>query len=274
MGSHLHFSRHPDLTKIISIALVAVMNFLPIAQVLAFGGTAPTIPNPSVFTDLVEQPRVDGASGAYTQKVSLDIPPGRSGLQPDISLQYNSQQTSDSIVGYGWSLPIPYVQRLNKTGTQDFYNSATSYFTSSTDGELANIATSTTAATTTPSVLDTVPLSTYKVTAATSDSRSYTVPAGGSNRLFVLLLAANNTNTPTATLNGVSLSVSPISGTAGRMYYYVGYLAAPSSGTFQVNFSASTYARYALFTLKDAAQTSPIDASAVTNAITTSKSFP
>ena len=82
--------------------------------------TPPTVPNPSVFTDLIAQPRVDGASGAFTQKVQLDIPPGRSGLQPDISLQYNSQQTSDSIVGYGWSLPIPYVQRLNKTGTQDF----------------------------------------------------------------------------------------------------------------------------------------------------------
>ena len=41
----------------------------------------------------------------------LDIPPGRNGLQPDVTLDYNSQRTQDSIVGYGWQLSIPYIQR-------------------------------------------------------------------------------------------------------------------------------------------------------------------
>jgi hypothetical protein len=82
--------------------------------------------------------------------------PCRSGLQPDVSFQYNSQ-TSDSIVGYGWSLPIPYIQRLKTTGSQNLYNDATPYFTSSLDGELAlgsTTPTSVTATTTPPARRD------------------------------------------------------------------------------------------------------------------------
>ena len=33
----------------------------------------------------------------------------------------------ETFVGYGWSLSIPYIQRLNKTGTQNLYNGATPY---------------------------------------------------------------------------------------------------------------------------------------------------
>ena len=50
---------------------------------------------------------------------------------------YNSQNTQNDILGYGWSLNIPYIQRLNKTGSQDLYNA--NYFTSSLDGELGVI---------------------------------------------------------------------------------------------------------------------------------------
>jgi hypothetical protein len=58
-------------------------------------------------------------------------------MQPDLSLIYNSRNTDqDSVVGYGWWLSIPYIERLNKTGSQDLYGS-NAYFTSSLDGELA-----------------------------------------------------------------------------------------------------------------------------------------
>jgi RHS repeat-associated protein len=53
------------------------------------------------------------------------------------------------MVGYGWQLSIPYIQRLNKTGSQNLYGS-TPYFTSSLDGELVNGATTTSASTTLP----------------------------------------------------------------------------------------------------------------------------
>jgi hypothetical protein len=81
----------------------------------AFGAGLPTAPNANVFGDSA-LPKVDGATGAFTQHIQLDIPPGRNGLQPDLGLDYNSQSTKDSIVGYGWSLSIPFIQRLNKSG--------------------------------------------------------------------------------------------------------------------------------------------------------------
>jgi hypothetical protein len=109
----------------------------------SFGDGSPTLANPNVFTSESTAPKADGQTGALVQTVPLDIPPGRNGLQPSLALKYNSQNTDDSIVGYGWSLTIPYIQRLNKIGSQALYNYPA--FSSSIDGELATSSTSTTA---------------------------------------------------------------------------------------------------------------------------------
>lgn len=232
----------------------------------AFGDGTPTVPNANVFGQASETAKVDEPTGAFTQRIQLDIPPGRDGLQPDLALEYNSQNTSDGIVGYGWSLSIPYIQRLNKTGSQNLY-SGDAYFASSVEGELVSASSTTTSATTSPSFLDTLPLTLYEFQNVTSESRSYTVPSGGSNKLFIALVAKNACGdaAPTATLNGDALTVVQISGTANRACYYIAYRANPSSGTFQINFSGSTWGDYVLFTLQNAAQTSPIDTSSVTN---------
>jgi RHS repeat-associated protein len=107
---------------------------------------SPSVLSPSVFTTQTAAPKVDTVSGALTQQIPLDIPPGRNGLQPNLELDYNSQNVDlGSEVGYGWSLSIPYIQRENKLGTDQLYSS--NYFTSSLQGELIG-ATST--GTTTP----------------------------------------------------------------------------------------------------------------------------
>jgi Salmonella virulence plasmid 65kDa B protein len=94
-------------------------------------GTTPTATGQNIFSYQSATPQVDGATGALTQKIQLDIPPGRNGMQPDLSLVYNSRNTDqDSVVGYGWSLSIPFIERLNKAGSQDLYGSSP-YFTSS-----------------------------------------------------------------------------------------------------------------------------------------------
>jgi hypothetical protein len=134
---------------VIAILLVSIFALSPIGPVL--GDTPPSIPNANVFTES-DLPKVDGASGAFTQRIQLDTPPGRNGLQPDLALQYNSQNTADSIVGYGWSLSIPYIQRLNKTGSQNLYSATAPYFTSSIDGELVASTTIISASSSPPSV--------------------------------------------------------------------------------------------------------------------------
>lgn len=125
------------------VLLLAFCIFIQATPVFAtFGDGSPTVPNADIFTEQNNNLRVDGASGAFTQRIPIAIPPGRNGLQPDVALEYNSQRTEDSIVGYGWSLSIPYIQRMSKTGSQDLYRADVSYI-SSVDGELVQVSTTT-----------------------------------------------------------------------------------------------------------------------------------
>lgn len=74
-------------------------------------------------------------TGALTMRYPLIVPPGRNGMQPDLSLTYNSQDSDQgSIFGYGWSLDIPYIKRENKLGVNNLYNEI--FFSSSISGEL------------------------------------------------------------------------------------------------------------------------------------------
>src|SRR5262249_34831546 len=66
------------------------------------------------------------------------LPPGRHGMTPDLALTYNSQNTQDgSLVGFGWNLSIPFIERDNRTGLDALYVS--SFFSSSFDGRLSQI---------------------------------------------------------------------------------------------------------------------------------------
>ncbi len=80
----------------------------------------------------------DQYSGAFSYAFPLTIPPGRNNLQPVLDLSYSSANTDqNSIVGYGWSLNIPKIERLNKYGSDDLYSRHD--FTSSLSGELEDI---------------------------------------------------------------------------------------------------------------------------------------
>src|SRR3989338_4313863 len=75
-------------------------------------------------------PQTDQSTGALVETIPMVIPPGRNGLQPDVALVYNSQNTAkDGIAGYGWSLSIPHIERINRTGVDNLYTD--NYFISS-----------------------------------------------------------------------------------------------------------------------------------------------
>ncbi len=81
------------------------------------------------------KPGVDVPTGALTYSYSINIPKGRNGMTPDISLSYNSQNTKEgSVFGYGWGINIPYIEKINKHGTDKLYNE--NYYNSSVSGEL------------------------------------------------------------------------------------------------------------------------------------------
>jgi YD repeat-containing protein len=82
-------------------------------------------------------------SGAFRYSYPLTVPPGRKGLEPKLSLEYSNQSSENqSIFGYGWSDNIPYIQRINKAGSDKLYSRYD--FVSSLDGELLPMAAGTT----------------------------------------------------------------------------------------------------------------------------------
>ncbi len=72
--------------------------------------------------------QVSSFTGAATYDLPIEVPVGRGGLQPDLSLSYNSQtidqstaQTQASWVGMGWSLGMNSIE-LDDHGTNPFNN--------------------------------------------------------------------------------------------------------------------------------------------------------
>ena len=263
-----------------SLFTFATIVLTPLASAHAsFGDGTPTVGNADLFGLTREVPRVDEPTGAFTQHIRLDIPPGRNGLQPQLSLDYNSQNTEDGILGYGWSLSIPYIERQNKTGSENLYN--TPYLMSSIEGELAfdGVTTAAVIATTSPSILDTTPASglMHNIEGGTSLSFSYTVPSGGQNKMLVVLWTQNNSTDPTAlSLNGTSFTSSITRHTEscspGMANHYFAYLADPTSGTFNMTWSGTTYSNVTVFTVQNARELNPIDVENLTCGTASSKS--
>ena len=75
---------------------------------------------PDSWSPVWVPPDVDAFSGAATYQYSIDVPPGRNGMQPSLTLSYNSRAADGHIrsnfiqgpIGLGWSLPQIYVTRV------------------------------------------------------------------------------------------------------------------------------------------------------------------
>ena len=79
----------------------------------------------------------DESSGALTLSYPINSPPGRNGIEPGLSLSYNSRSHEDvNVAGFGWSVDIPYIERINRKGSETLYSDF--YFSSSFDDELAS----------------------------------------------------------------------------------------------------------------------------------------
>ncbi|MDO8515740.1 MAG: SpvB/TcaC N-terminal domain-containing protein, partial [bacterium] len=96
---------------------------------------------PTVYSSFnQDQVKIDQNTGALGTTYPIVIPPGRNRVEPTLNLVYNSQNGQQgSIFGEGWSISIPYIERLNINGVENLYSSSTTnYFTSSLDGQLAS----------------------------------------------------------------------------------------------------------------------------------------
>jgi hypothetical protein len=83
------------------------------------------------------QINTDEPTGALTLSYPIKTPPGRNGIEPSLSLKYNSQsQENVNVAGFGWSADIPYIERINRKGAETLFSDF--YFRSSWDDELAS----------------------------------------------------------------------------------------------------------------------------------------
>ncbi|WP_277632434.1 SpvB/TcaC N-terminal domain-containing protein, partial [Avrilella dinanensis] len=67
------------------------------------------------------QPPSANQKGDGTIDFPIIVPPGRHGLQPNLSLSYNNNGGS-SFVGYGWDLSIPYITVDTKFGVPEYHS--------------------------------------------------------------------------------------------------------------------------------------------------------
>ena len=58
-------------------------------------------------------PEINTLIGASSQSIAIGVPPGRSGIQPDLSFAYNSYRYNGSM-GAGWEIHIGFIQRRTK----------------------------------------------------------------------------------------------------------------------------------------------------------------
>ena len=136
------FNLRAVLSRVIALFLLALVVFPSNA------GAATQLFNPEQLTaGVVPAERnileTDEITGAFNYSYPIVVPPGRNGLQPDLKLTYNNQQRDNypNIMGYGWATNIPYIDRVNRSGTNKLYTD--NYFYSSLSGELVLVSGST-----------------------------------------------------------------------------------------------------------------------------------
>jgi len=102
---------------------VPEMQALSGSEMMALSGTSePELPaiSPSAiggaFSSLMSESfKTDLATGAATLSISIVVPPGRKNVQPNLALNYSSNNPN-GICGVGWGLPISAIQRSTKNG--------------------------------------------------------------------------------------------------------------------------------------------------------------
>lgn len=133
VGSHVIYSRAFDGSSV-GIAQSSVANI----GITSGGGLLSATPVPVTITppflDNADAGTLPGdlgvsASGTATYSIDIAVPPGSVGMQPDISLNYNSSGTN-GLLGLGWSVGgFSSIHRCGKTIAQDGINNRIAFDT-------------------------------------------------------------------------------------------------------------------------------------------------
>ncbi len=96
--------------------------------------TAETTPSAQDSARIELNLSVSKQSGSFNYSYPIELPAGRAGLTPKLALEYSSQSNDYfSSIGYGWSINIPVIERVNRNGAEKLYKE--NMFSSSIDGD-------------------------------------------------------------------------------------------------------------------------------------------
>ena len=123
------------------LLLVLSVLLIPIGTAASGPTDADAHENGNQVSDFQQGP-VSAFDGSFVYDYPLAVPPGRGSMTPDLTLTLRSTDGSDhDIFGNGASINIPYIHRINKTGSENIYTE--NHFYSSLSGELVQIGSST-----------------------------------------------------------------------------------------------------------------------------------
>ncbi|WP_339106882.1 SpvB/TcaC N-terminal domain-containing protein [Roseovarius rhodophyticola] len=116
--------------------LLSSFTHLTFASVLTNGDEGYITNTQSLGSASLSAAEVNEASGGFSYDYDFGLPAGVNGHTPTLGLSYNNQAASDmQPTGYGFSLSIPYIEQINKFGSEAMFG-ASSTFWSSLSGEL------------------------------------------------------------------------------------------------------------------------------------------
>jgi len=105
-------------TRCLSVLIISLIIIFPSKNVYS-QIQAPVNESPSLNASRIS---IDPQTGTAMTSLSIEVPPGRGGVSPDLSLTYNSG-TQNSVFGVGWALGLGSIQRSTKKGVPA-YNSS------------------------------------------------------------------------------------------------------------------------------------------------------
>ena len=116
----------PGLLLLWLLPALAAGQSSPDRRIVPASPAAPRSVANTVPGTMKEQVKVD-QNGAFNFKIPIEVPPGIAGMEPQLLLSYNSQQ-SNGFLGMGWSLTgLPTVERIKRIRAVDEVNGTIAY---------------------------------------------------------------------------------------------------------------------------------------------------
>ena len=100
-------------------ALLALVSTASLAQT-GVGDDRVSLPDgPGSRDGMGDNASVNSNMGQMSTSVAIEVPGGFDGLTPSVGLSYSSG-AGNSVVGLGWSMSMPFIERMTSRGYPDY----------------------------------------------------------------------------------------------------------------------------------------------------------